>query len=216
MNGSPEVKGETTKVWDHRLEMMAAFLLGLAAVATSWGTYQSVLWDGDQASHYSQATAIRAEAAQSWVMAGQMRAIDIGSFMQWLNAHLAKDAEREQFYRNHFRPEFTAAFDAWMAKNPRINPEAGAGPFFMPQYKLSLEDKAKQLDQLADRAFKEGERANKIGDRYVLSTVTLSVVLFFAGVANQFSHFYSRAAMLGVAALMCIWAIAQMSKMPVN
>src|SRR5687768_6018436 len=116
MNGSPEHKGEKSQVWNHRLEMASAALLGIAAVATSWGTYQSALWDGDQASDYSRANSIRAEAVQYRVIGGQMRAIDIGSFMQWLNAHLGQDTEREKFYRNHFRPEFAPAFEAWMAK----------------------------------------------------------------------------------------------------
>ena len=145
-----------------------------------------------------------------------MRAIDIGSFMQWLNAHLGQDTEREKFYRNHFRPEFAPAFEAWMAKNPRMNPEAGAGPFLLAEYKVGLEAKAAELDKLADSTFKEGERANKIGDRYVLSTVALSIVLFLAGIANQFSHFSSRVAVLGVATVLFVWAVARMALMPIN
>jgi hypothetical protein len=81
---------------------------------------------------------------------------------------------------------------------------------------VGLDAKAAELDELADRTFKEGERANKIGDGYVLSTVALSIVLFLAGIANQFSHFSSRVAVLGVATLLFIWASARMSMMPIN
>ncbi len=216
MGGSSGGKESVAKVWDHRLEVVSAFLLGIAAVATSWGTYQSALWGGDQAGKYTQATSIRAEAARASIAAGQMRGIDLAMFMQWINARVSEEPEKERQYRNRFRPEFEPAFEAWMAKDPAMNPQRGAGPFFMTEYKLSLDEEARRLEQLADSTFNEGERANKISDGYVLVTVVLSAVLFFAGIAQQFSHFSSRAALLGIAALLCIWSIARMAMMPIN
>ena len=216
MSEAPEAKMGLSKVWEHRLEVASAFLLGIAAVATSWGTYQSALWGGDQARKYSRANGIRAEAVRASTGTGQLMTVDLGMFVQWLNADLAGDVERAKYYRTHFRPEFAPAFEAWIAKHSTMEPNVESTPFFMSEYKLSMKEEAKRLEGLADQTFKEGEQANKISDGYVLVTVMLSAVLFFAGIAQQFSHFSSRAAVLGIAALLCIWSIVRMATMPVN
>lgn len=85
-----------------------------------------------------------------------------------------------------FRAEARPAVDAWLATQPRINPEAPPGPFQMPEYRVSLAERAAQLEEEAANLFEKGKAANEHSDDYVLNAVILASVLFLAGIAPRF------------------------------
>ena len=119
---------------ERRVELFATILLAVAAVATAWSTYQSTQWRGQQAVNTSKATAARIESSEAATRAGQLTQIDIATFVQWTDAHLAGNHELAEFYRRRFRPEFQPAFAAWIATAPFTNPDAPLSPFAMPEY----------------------------------------------------------------------------------
>src|SRR5213592_400713 len=121
----------------HRVELLATILLAVAALATAWSTYQSTRWRGEQAADTAKATAARIESSEAATRAGQLTQIDIATFVQWTNAHVAGDDELAGFYQRRFRSEFQPAFDAWLATKPFTSPSAPLTPFAMPQYKVS-------------------------------------------------------------------------------
>jgi hypothetical protein len=206
---------DVSKTWERRCNIASAILLGIAAVATSWATYQATRWSGVQAERYTEAGAMRVEAIRASTKAGQLTVVDIATFFQWINAHMDKNEEREQFYRKHFRPEFLPAFEAW-AVDLKTNLESPRGPFQLPEYKVSLLEKSEELEENAKQTFKQGEAANEIGDHYVLYAVILASAMFFAGIAPQFPRLGLRLTFLAMAAVMCLFGICQIALSPVT
>ncbi len=119
-------------------------------------------------------------------------------------------------YENRFRPEFVPVFKAWLALNPFHNPNAPAGPLFMPQYKLSLNIAANQLDTQAAQTFNEGEIAVGHSDDYVLNTVFLATVLFLTAVADRFEWNAIRAVVLAIALAMLLFGIYHLIVFPIT
>jgi hypothetical protein len=87
---------------ERRVELFATILLAVAAVATAWSTYQSTQWRGQQAVNTSKGTAARNESSEAATRAGQLTQIDIATFVQWTDAHLAGNRELAEFYRVDF------------------------------------------------------------------------------------------------------------------
>ena len=77
----------------HMVELFSTILLAVAAVATAWSTYQSTQWRGEQAVNTSRGTAARIESSEAATRAGQLTQIDIATFVQWTDAHLAGNRE---------------------------------------------------------------------------------------------------------------------------
>jgi hypothetical protein len=180
----------------HRIELLSTILLAVAAVATAWSTYQSTQWRGEQAVDTSKATAARIQSSQAATRAGQLTQIDIATFVQWTNAHVAGDRELAAFYRRRFRPEFQPAFDAWLATGPFTNPSAPLTPFAMPQYKVSEAARSAELNIQAGVHSNDAEAANQRADNYVLAVVLLASALFFAGISTKLHSLRQREALL--------------------
>ena len=74
------------KLIERWLEVVAAIMLGVVAVATAWSGYQGARWGGVQTIKYSQATAKRVESTRAGTLAGQDRLFDVSLFNGWLDA----------------------------------------------------------------------------------------------------------------------------------
>ena len=77
------------------------------------------------------------------------------------------------------------AFEAWLATDPKNNPEAPKSPFAMPEYSVSEAQEADRLELEASSTYAKGTEANQNSDDYVLNTVILASVLFLAGVQTR-------------------------------
>ena len=171
--------------WEPLAEVIATIILAVATLATAWSGYQSARWGGVQSSNYSQAGALRTESTRASTKAGQIAQIDIGLFTNWVNAFAVDNQILADFYVERFRPEFTVAFEAWLATDPVNNPDAPKSPFSMPEYTVSYAEEADRLEQEASKTFGEGSAANETSDGYILNTVILASVLFLAGVQTR-------------------------------
>jgi hypothetical protein len=178
--------------WEPLAEVIATFVLALATVATAWSGYQAARWGGEQSSSYSQAGALRTESTRASNQAGQLVQIDVGLFTNWVNAFAAGDSRLTTFYEDRFRDEFKPAFEAWLATEPVNNPDAPSTPFEMPEYTVSLAEDSNRLEVEASETFAKGEKANQIGDEYILNTVFLASVLFLGGIASRFKAMAAR------------------------
>lgn len=170
------------------LEATIALSLSVAALTTTWSTYQAALWDGEQAANYSLANGLRIEASRLAARADMLEAVDIQVFSSWLAAKAAEEEQLQSFYHERFRPDFRLAFDAWTALKPLANPDAPQGPFVMEEYHLPERAKAEALEAKAQATFDQGERDNDIGDIYVQATVVLASGLFFGGICQMFKR----------------------------
>ena len=196
-------------------EIGAAIALSAAALLTSWAGFQAALWDGEQAAAYAQAGIARVQAGVLATQNGQLEAVDLFLFTQWLNAFAEEDQELQDFYRVRFRPEFARAFDAWVALKPRYNPTAPPTPFAMPNYKPVLARQSAETNQRADALFAKGERANSVGDSFVRATVVLAIALFLGGIGQTFKREILRLGLSGLAAIACVAGLIQLFALPV-
>ena len=200
------------------IEIVSAIVLGLAAVATAWSSYQSTRWGGVQANAYSVASAKRVESTRAATEAGQLRQIDITLFTQWLDAFAAEREELASFYRERFRDEFQPAFQAWVATRPRDNPDAPKSPFAMQEYTLAADARAETLDAEAEAFAARARQANQRSDNYVLGVVLFALALLFTGIstARFFRSQQVRLGLLGVAVIVFVGAAAWIGTFPVN
>lgn len=178
--------------WEPVAEVAATIVLAIATIATAWSGYQAARWGGEQSTSYSQAGALRTESTRSSTQAGQIGQVDIGLFANWINAFATDNQELATFYQERFRDDFKIAFEAWLATNPRNNPEAPDTPFSMPEYRISQAEDAARLETEAEEMFAAGSEANQISDEYILNTVILASVLFLGGLVSRFSSMTAR------------------------
>jgi hypothetical protein len=54
------------------------------------------------------------------------------------------------FYPQRFRPEFTTAFDAWLATHPLTDPDAPETPLAMSEYQPAAKTAAQDLDRQSE------------------------------------------------------------------
>ncbi|HKP15420.1 MAG TPA: hypothetical protein VJT85_05125 [Gemmatimonadaceae bacterium] len=163
------------------MRVWSTVLMSLAALATSWASYQASLWSGTQFQHGANAGALRAKSTRAAGRAGELRMIDIGTFAHWMTARAGGDSVLADFIAARFRHEFKPAFDGWVASRPMHSRAAAPTPFVLPSYRLADEAVADSLDRAAERESAASQRANRISDTYVLDAVIMATVLFFAG-----------------------------------
>jgi len=178
--------------WEPIAEVIVTIVLAFATLATAWSGYQAARWGGVQSTSYSQAGALRTESTRSSTQAGQIGQVDIGLFANWINAFATDNQELATFYQERFRDDFNIAFEAWLATNPRNNPEAPDTPFSMPEYRISQAEDAARLETEAEEMFAAGSEANQTSDDYILNTVILASVLFLGGLVSRFKAMAAR------------------------
>ena len=163
-----------------KLHAWSAVMMSLAALATSWASYQASLWSGAQLQHSALEGTLRAKATRAASRASELRMIDIGTFAHWMTAKSGGDTLVANFIASRFRPEFKLAFERWIASKPLRSPTAAPSPFALPSYRLADQAVADSLDRAAERESAASQRANRISDTYVLDAVIMATVLFFA------------------------------------
>jgi hypothetical protein len=202
--------------WEQVIETVAAVILGLAALITSWSGYQAGRWNGVMAASFSEASALRLESTRVSDVAGRQTQVDLQLFSSWLDAYAAGNQQLADFYRARFRDEFRPAFEAWLATRPLANPDALPSPFDHPEYQVAASARARRLEAEAAAVFEQGMRANQIGDEYVFSAVLLALALFFAGIANRFAWLTLQWGLLGTALLLLILGLVNIARYPIN
>ncbi|MER7251263.1 hypothetical protein [Kribbella sp. NPDC000426] len=197
-------------------EVIVTVLLVVAALGTSWSSYQATRWTGEQAKVAGRINAIRIDAARAQGQAQSQSQVDVATFIAWADADRRGETEVADFYSHRFRTEFRPAFDAWMATRPATNPAAPPTPFAMPQYRLASRKEAERLDAAADAATVVVLRDLQTVSNYVLTVVLYAVVLFFAGMSTKVAGRRARWILIGIGCLVFVIAIAWIATFPVS
>jgi hypothetical protein len=200
---------------DRRFQVVTAIMLGVVAVATAWSGYQATRWAGEQSTLYAEASTLRVESTRASTLAGQYKLYDAISVNNWLSAYTQGNTKLAKIFQRRFTPELQVAFAAWMATDPFTNPNAPPGPLFMPQYKVSQDALANQLDVQASNTFDKGQAAKEQGDAYVLNTVFLATVLFLTAIAENFQWNRIRAVILAIGLVMLLYGIYHLIIFPI-
>jgi hypothetical protein len=201
---------------DRRFELVATVLLAMAAVATAWAGYQSARWHGEQALAQSASIAARVESARTANVANRQTQIDLALFTQWVDAYARDETELATFYRKRFRPEFSPAFEAWVATRPRTNPRAPLSPFAMPQYKLAATATADRLEVRAAAFSRQVGRFIGRADDYALAVVLFAASLFFAGISTRLHTSAARMVVLGLGYVIFVGSVVWIATFPVS
>ena len=200
----------------HRLELVATLLLAIATVGIAWSGYQAARWSGLQTELYTSATHTRTVANREATRAGQQRLQDLLNFNRWLEVSTEGNTTLTDLYLRRFRPQFLPAFDAWLAQDPINNPDAIASPLYVPEYRLPGFVRANRLDRVADRQFDRAKAATENTDDYILNTVFLAVVLFFAGISLRFTWSAMRITVLVLGAVFLVFGLVRMLSLPIH
>jgi hypothetical protein len=205
-------RGEDGRNWR---EVLVTVLLVVAALGTSWSSYQATRWNGEQAKSASRTNAIRIEAARAQGLASAQTQVDVATFIAWADADRQGDAALADFYVKRFRPEFKTAFNAWLATNPITNPAAPPTPFAMPQYQVASRQDAARLDAASEASAADVRRDIDRAGRYVLTVVLYAVVLFFAGMSTKLSSRRLRWVLTIVGCLVLVATLSWIATFPI-
>ena len=197
-------------------ELLATVLLVLAALGTSWSSYQATRWNGEQAAAAGRTNGIRIEASRAQGLAEAQTQIDVATFIAWADADQRGEQELAQFYVDRFRDEFQTAFDAWLATEPLSNAEAPPTPFAMQEYQLDSRGQAEQLDAQAEASAAEVRLDIQRSSNYVLTVVLYAIVLFFAGMSTRVTTPRLRWVLTLAGCLVFVGAIAWIATFPIS
>ena len=209
--------GEHTEAGDRRdrlLSITEALLLSLVAVLAAYSGYAAAKWSTEASVSLAKASAARTKANRADLEGLQLRTLDSVSFNAWFAAFSAGNANAERLAEKRLRPGYRPAFHAWLATDPAHNPHAPPGPSYMPQYVIPQEAAATADDKQADAEFAKGSQAGATGDKYVRDTVFLATVLFLVGISSHFPVRQARYGLIGVGALILVFAVAQVLGLP--
>jgi hypothetical protein len=197
-------------------ELVATVLIVLAALATSWSSYQATRWNGEQAAAAGRTNAIRIEASRAQGLAEAQTQVDVATFIAWADADQRGDRALARFYIDRFRDEFLVAFDAWLATDPLTDTDAPPTPFAMDEYQLDSRTQAEELDAEAEASAAEVRLNIQRSSNYVLTVVLYAVVLFFAGMSTRVSTQRLRRVLTLAGCVVLLGAIAWIATFPVS
>ena len=145
----------------------------------------------------------------------QLTIIDTVAFTAYAEAVATDRTDLADFYQTRFRPDFLPAFNAWMRIDPLNNPDAPSSPFAMREYVLPETTAAQIYDAQGEEAYAHGEVSKEHSEQYVLNTVILATVLFFAGIAPRVKWVPARLGLMSVAIALLGFAFFDVASLPV-
>ncbi len=170
------------------MDLAYAAILGLAVVITAWCGYQHELWSSALTFELKQANTAHREFTTAELKERQSTVIDAIAFTGYLDAVSNHDQKLSDYYKNSFRPEMRAAFDAWIKTDPFNNTTAKTTPFNMPEYPLSSEsEKVNSFLQLADEKSQNADKISATASNYVFFTSMYASVSFLEGIGRVFA-----------------------------
>jgi hypothetical protein len=196
------------------ISISEALLLSVVAILAAWSGYSAAKWGTESSLSLAKASATRVQANRQFQRALTYRVADAVTFNAWFGAYQSGNMNAARVAAKRLRPAFRPAFNAWLATHPFTNPNAPAGPQFMPQYHPTGAALSKVLDAQADAHYAEGEHAADTADKYIRTTVILASILFLVGISTQFPLRGVRYGLIGVGAVLLLFAVVQILQLP--
>ena len=198
------------------VEVAATVVLSLAVVLTAWSAYQAARWSGVQSVNASQYAGHLIESSEVAALIETQLEIDAQAMSTWLVKAAEDDQRAMQVLEERFGDPLRPAFDVWTAGS--MDGEIPPGlPQDLPEYEAGFEEllEAKSFHSTnAVQATERAAEANRNSDRFVLVTVVMASVMFFAGIGAKLKGRTIRITMLAIAGLLCVGAIAVILSLP--
>jgi hypothetical protein len=196
-----------------RVETVSWALLAAATVGSAWCAYQSSLWNGEQTRTLARVTVEQFASSRKSGTADRNVIVDVGTFVAYVEADLRGEARVAGFLREHARPGFKPALEAWIGDK-----SSGRGdllnPFVRPEYRLPELAQAQALDDRAAADLDLANAANDHSDLYVLHTVIFALALFFLGATSQLRRRAVRVAALAFGGFIFMASVVSAARLP--
>lgn len=207
-----------------RSELVVAILLGITAVLTAWASWQSSLYDGNQAQCYTQGTSLIADANSLYNEADQLLVQDMDTWNRITDLRIEleyatannNDADIERFQwkldqvmADNVSEELNGAIE-WADAQTDY-----ASPFDNEEFLNSYYADADATYDEGQAKIAEGDKNNNLGDILGLVTVIFAVVLFLLGIANSFKNNKTKAVIVLVSIAALVYAVIMMVGVPV-
>jgi len=169
-----------------RLALVAAIVLGVAAVLTAWGAYREGLTSDGVLKNYSEQAVLVAQANDTFSLADAQEALEQQFFLSYaINA--AEGNEGATAYLEATMSEELVAVVNWWADQPESSQPSTPFVEENPAYaqlpsQLLTADGAAMMDEAETKRI-AAEEADAVSDRFGLANVFFAVVLFVAGIA---------------------------------
>jgi hypothetical protein len=199
---------------DRLITIIEATLLAVVALLAAWSGYASAKWSTDSRLTIAEASAARTKANRAATLDAASLEFDSATFTAWFTAYVAGNQSAMDTAMRRFRPQFQAAFEAWLAADPFHNPNAPPGPTYMPEYQRPDQERAATLDAQADAKAARGADSADTADRYVRITVFLATVLFLVGISGHFRVRAARFGLVGVGVGILVLCVALLVTTP--
>ena len=196
------------------LETLEVIVLAIVAITTSWAGYQAALWNGHQSEAYGVSSRLRVQAEGAWTSANQERLYTASTVAEWLKAEAHGDRKLAELFERRILPEFRPAFEHWKSLDPINNPNSPAGPGLVGEYRSSMTEEARKLNDQATEAFERGNAARANSDQYVRMTVTLATLLLLVSIGQRFKVYRVRVGLIVVILLLLCIPIYRIFTLP--
>lgn len=200
-----------------RKEVLAAILLGIAAILTAWSAYRASLTRDEVIRNYSEMQKTISEANDTFGKADQLESLEQEYFLQFAINAAEGDEAATTYLTATMGDELYEAVEWWMAEPEETQPfspfdETNPSYVDLPSQRMlaggneMLED-AKGLREAA-------ERADADSDRFELANVFYAITLFLAGIAALLSSDKVSHALLGVSVAVMLFGTVIMITTP--
>jgi len=198
------------------VELAATVTMSLAVLVAAWSAYQASLWGGVQSANASNYTGSLTESAEVATLITAQFEADSQAISAWLMMAAEDNGRGMQILEERFDDTLRPAFDVWISGSVD-----GDIPPGLPQDLPEYEDGFDELLEVKNFHFSEATEAaaaaaeaNSNADSYVLVTVIMASVLFFAGVGSKLTGKSTRITMLVMAGILCAVAVAGALSLP--
>ena len=181
------------------IEVFLAILLGLVSIATAYASFQSSLYDGNQAQAYTNGSNLSTEAESLYLEGNQQYVQDAQLFDRLTDLRLdiespdpavslAAQDKYDVIYFQSVSDDFDQAIQ-WADAQNDADPELYYSPLDNEDYQAALFGSYAETKDLAVATIAEGDSANTLGDRLTLTTVLMAISLFLLGIAAVVREF---------------------------
>ena len=181
------------------IEVFLAVLLGLVSIATAYASFQSSLYDGNQAQAYTNGSNLSTEAESLYLEGNQQYVQDAQLFDRLTDLRLdiespdpavsaAAQGKYDVIYFQSVSDDFDNAIQ-WADAQNEADPELYYSPLDNEDYQAALFGSYAETKDLAVATIGEGDSANTLGDRLTLTTVLMAISLFLLGIAAVVREF---------------------------
>lgn len=208
--------------WERRQRMLdswTAIILAVAAVATTWASFQASQWSNAQSDAQSASAIQRSDANRAASEATSQAVVDSQMWIAWVEAVASGQKDRAGFLRDRFSPALDHAQKEWLGTvpvdaegNPARVPDST--PLDLPSYVVPAQTQADELSNKAEASLADADEASNTATKYVMLAVLFALVLFFASVATKFTAPKIQVALILTGLLLLITTCVRMFLLP--